>query len=214
MATAVGVFTSAKPVSPICWHERRRSFSERCWADRSQLWRSLLPGNFKRSYGFDAPDRSITRMDHETLEDHLRKATRHSTARIPEERVFALGRDLARELAAAHAEAPPRHPSLEPADVPMVEGVPRLPGGGPGDEGEDIFRLGALLTSLALGRAAAPAWRLDGPPRPDLSTVRRRAILAGLASPRRSERYGSASDALAALESALAGGDAAEPSWP
>ena len=104
-------------------------------------------------------------MDKETLEDHLRKATRRSTARLPEDRVFALGRDLARELAAAHAERPPRHPSLEPADVVMVDGAPRLGAGQAGDEGEDIFRLGALLTALALGRPAVPAWRLDGPPR-------------------------------------------------
>jgi len=153
-------------------------------------------------------------MDHETLEDHLRKATRQSTARLPEDRVFALGRDLARELAAAHAETPPRHPSLEPTAVAMVEGAPRLGEGHPGDVGEDIFRLGALLTGLALGRPAAPAWRLDGPPRVEASSVRRRAILAGLASPRRAERYASATEALAALESALAVADASAPSWP
>ena len=121
-------------------------------------------------------------MDKETLEDHLRKVTRRSTARLPEDRVFALGRDLARELAAAHAETPPRHPSLEPADVVMVDGAPRLGAGQPGDDGEDLFRLGALLTGLALGRPAAPAWRLDGPPRPaagDESSTRPRSSGSG-----------------------------------
>ncbi len=153
-------------------------------------------------------------MDKETLEDHLRKATRRSTSRFPEDRVFALGRDLARELAAAHAETPPRHPSLEPADIVMVDGVPRLGAGQPGDAGEDIFRLGALLTGLALGRPAVPAWRLDGPPRVEVSSVRLRAILAGLASPRPAERYLAAADALAALESALSVAGASLPSWP
>lgn len=153
-------------------------------------------------------------MDDETLEDHLRKATRKSTTRLAEDRVFALGRDLARELAAAHAESPPRHPSLEPADVVMVEGAPRLGAGQPGDVGEDIFRLGALLTELALGRPAVPAWRLDGPPRVDVSSVRRRAILAGLAAPRRAERYATATDALAALESAVSAVPSSAPSWP
>jgi outer membrane protein assembly factor BamB len=145
----------------------------------------------------------------------LRKATRQSTARLPEDRVFALGRDLARELVAAHAETPPRHPSLEPADVTMAEGgVPHLGPGGDGDAAEDIFRLGALLTGLALGRPASLAWRLDGPPRVEASSVRRRAVLAGLATPRASERYATAAEALAALESTLSVSAAADPSWP
>ena len=42
--------------------------------------------------------------------------------------------------------------------------------GPPGDVGEDIFRLGALLTGLALGRPPVPAWRLDGPPRVEVSS--------------------------------------------
>ena len=153
-------------------------------------------------------------MDQETLEDHLRKATRQGTARLPEDRVFALGRDLARELVAAHAETPPRHPPLDPPDVLMVDGAPRLGAGQPGAVAEDIFRLGALLNALALGRPAVPAWRLDGPPPAEVSTVRRRAILAGLAAPRPSERYASAADALAGLESALAPAGAESPSWP
>ena len=153
-------------------------------------------------------------MDKETLEDHLRKATRQSTARLEEDRVFALGRDLARELAAAHAETPPRHPSLDPADVVMVDGAPRLGAGQPGDDGEDIFHLGVLLTELVLGRAAVPAWRLDGPPRVEVSNLRRRSILASLASPRRAERYATAADALAALETAVSVAPLSEPSWP
>ena len=153
-------------------------------------------------------------MERETLEDHLRKVTRRSTARLPEDRVFALGRDLARALAAAHAETPPRHPSLEPADIVMVDGTPQLGPGTAGDAGEDIFRLGALLSGLAAGRPPVPAWRLDGPPRPEISSVKRRAVLAGLAAPRRAERYATAADALAALESGLATVPASPPSWP
>lgn len=153
-------------------------------------------------------------MENETLEDHLRKVTRQSTARLAEDRVFTLGRDLARELAAAHAETPPRHPSLDPAEVTMVEGAPRLGKGGPGEESEDIFRLGTLLNALALGRTASLAWRLDGPPRVEVSSIRRRSVLAGLSSPRRSERYATAAEAVAALESALSVSAAAEPSWP
>ena len=158
-----------------------------------------------------APD-----MDKETLEDHLRKATRRSTARLPEDRVFALGRDLARELAAAHAETPPRHPSLEPADVAMVDGAPRL-GAGAGRR----RRRGPLPPRRAADRARP---RAAGRRRPGGSTdrraprsraLRRRAILAGLAvaAPRRalsrprrrrSPRWSRRSPAAAA----------AAPSWP
>ena len=130
--------------------------------------------------------------------------------------MLALGRDLARELVAAHGETPPRHPSLEPADVAMADGVPRL-GAGSGtrkDVGDDVFRLGALLSALALGRTASPAWRLDGPPRADLSTVRRRAVLAALASPRPGDRYPTAAVALAALDGALAAVGTSPPAWP
>ena len=61
-------------------------------------------------------------MTPESLEDHLRKATRHFTARLPEEQVFTLGRDLARELARLHAESPPRHPEIDPATIGFVDG--------------------------------------------------------------------------------------------
>ena len=56
-------------------------------------------------------------MAAETLEDHLRRATRNFTARLPEDQALALGRDLALALAAAHAEDPPRHPPLDPAAI-------------------------------------------------------------------------------------------------
>ena len=42
----------------------------------------------------------------ESLEDHLRRATRNFTSRLPEDQVFALGRALAAELARAHAQTP------------------------------------------------------------------------------------------------------------
>jgi hypothetical protein len=68
-------------------------------------------------------------MDQETLADHLRRATRNFTSRLPEERVFTIGQALAAELVRAHAETPPRHPDLEPDLIPMADGTPRLTGG-------------------------------------------------------------------------------------
>src|SRR5947207_3568924 len=104
-------------------------------------------------------------MDPETLADHLRRATRNFTSRLPEDRVFALGHALAAELARAHAEQPARHPDLDPESVPMADGAPRLPGGtASGDTAEDLFRLGCLLSAIALGAPAEISWRLDGPP--------------------------------------------------
>src|SRR5687767_12125273 len=92
-------------------------------------------------------------MEPETLEDHLRRATRRGAAKLDEDRVLALARDLLRELAKAHAGTPPRHPSLDPARIRMEGGLPRLDADatGPGDASEDLFQLGALVTSLALG---------------------------------------------------------------
>ena len=88
-------------------------------------------------------------MESETLEDHVRRVTRNFTSVVPEDQVLALGRDLARELARAHAESPPRHPDLEPRAIAMDGGVPRLTGGtAEGDAAEDLFRLGALLSAL------------------------------------------------------------------
>src|SRR4051794_16101712 len=123
-------------------------------------------------------------MEQETLADHLRRATRNFTTRLPEDRVFAIGHALAAELARAHAEQPPRHPDLDADAIPMNDGTPRLTGGGtPGDAAEDVFRLGCLLSSLVLGSPVHVAWRLDGPPPSEASTVRRRAVLARLAAP-------------------------------
>src|SRR5689334_8988139 len=106
----------------------------------------------------------------ESLEDQLRKTTRNFSSRLPEDQVLALGRDLARELARAHAESPPRHPEIEPATIAILDGRPVLEGGdSTGDVAEDLLQLGALLQSLATGLPADVSWRLDGPPVPDVS---------------------------------------------
>jgi hypothetical protein len=135
-------------------------------------------------------------MERETLEDQLRRATRNFTAALPEDQVLTLGRDLARELARAHAESPPRHPELELRAIPMADGSPRLEGGdASGDAAEDLFQLGALLVALATGTEASVSWRLDGPPPLEMSTLGRRAVLGALAAPRRSDRFPSAAAA-------------------
>src|SRR4029079_14120577 len=167
-------------------------------------------------------------MDQETLADHLRRATRNFTSRLPEERVFAIGQALAAELVRAHAGAPPRHPHLDPdptpppprhpdlypAVIPMADGAPRLTGGtAAGEASEDLFELGCLLSALALGTPAAPSWLLAGPPAAEVSTVRRRAVLATLAAPRRTDRYASAEEAARELTAATAAG-AATAAWP
>jgi hypothetical protein len=153
-------------------------------------------------------------MDQETLADHLRRATRNFTSRLPEERVFTIGQALAAELARAHAETPPRHPDLDPDVIPMADGAPKLTGGTPaGETYEDLFQLGCLLNALALGAPADPSWRLDGPPTPEVSTVRRRAVLATLAAPRRQDRYATAEEAVRELTAATASG-AATAAWP
>src|SRR4030067_1070989 len=67
-------------------------------------------------------------MSPETLEDHLRRATRSFTARLPEDEALALGRELALELARAHGETPPRHPAPRaPPRPPRAPAVPPLP---------------------------------------------------------------------------------------
>jgi outer membrane protein assembly factor BamB len=153
-------------------------------------------------------------MDQETLADHLRRATRNFSSRLPEDRVFALGHALAVELVRAHGEQPPRHPDLDPEAIPMADGAPRLPGGGAtGETTEDLFRLGCLLNALALGRPADVSWRLDGPPPVELSTVRRKAVLSTLAAPRRSDRYATAEEAARELQAA-AGASVATEAWP
>jgi outer membrane protein assembly factor BamB len=150
----------------------------------------------------------------ESLEDHLRRATRNFTARLPEDQVFALGRDLARELARAHAERPPRFPEVEPSAIAMVNGSPRLEGGrGQGSEADDLFALGALVHWLASGEKPDVSWRLDGPPSVEASTIRRRAALAAVASPR-GDGYRDAAEAAAAFDRALATDATAPAAWP
>lgn len=154
-------------------------------------------------------------MSPESLEDHLRKATRHFTARLPEEQVFTLGRDLARELARLHAESPARHPEIDPATIAFVEGKPVLEGGEvTGDVAEDLLQLGALLQYLATAAPADVSWRLDGPPPADLSSLDRRAALAGLLSPRPDARYPSAAAAAEALDAAISATADPAASWP
>jgi outer membrane protein assembly factor BamB len=141
-------------------------------------------------------------MASESLEEHLRRATRNFTTRLGEEDIFRLGLDLARELVRAHTES--RHPDLEPSSVAMVEGHPRLDGGNSqGDVAEDLFSLGALLTSWACANTPEVSWRLDGPPPTAASTLLRSSTLAALATPRRVDAFPTAAAAAAALEGAL-----------
>jgi outer membrane protein assembly factor BamB len=149
----------------------------------------------------------------ESLEDHLRRVTRNFSAALPEEDTLALGRDLLRELERAHAESPQRHPPLGLAEIAAVDGKPLLEGGGAdGTVAEDLFQTGALLYSLASGKAADVSWRLDGPPEPPGSSVRRRSLFAALGSPRRERRFATAAEARAAVEAALA--PAVDAAWP
>src|SRR5215470_14360654 len=134
----------------------------------------------------------------ETLEDQLRRATRHFTTKLPEDEALAIGRDVVRELARAHGETPPRFPDVDPATIAVVDGKPRLEGGAAaGDPREALFRLGAIVHWAATGQAPAVSWRLDGPPPAELSTVFRRGVIAALGSPQRDRRF--ASGAVAAL---------------
>ena len=149
-----------------------------------------------------------------TLEDHLRRITRNFTAPLPEADVLALGRDLARELARAHAESPARHPDVEPAAIALEGGKPRLEGGtASGSVAEDLLELGALIHSLAAGTPPDVSWRLDGPP-PTEGSVLRRSLVEGLASPRRERRFLGAEDAARAFEGALQAETAAAHPWP
>jgi eukaryotic-like serine/threonine-protein kinase len=150
-----------------------------------------------------------------SLDSHLRRMTRNLTAPLPEPELLALGLDLARELARAHAETPPRHPTFDTAAIAVTDGHPRLEGGGTtGDPAEDLFSLGALLHALANASRPEVAWRLDGPPSAPLSSVARCAALAALTAPRCEDRFPSAqaaADALAALTRVA--NDATAP-WP
>jgi outer membrane protein assembly factor BamB len=149
-----------------------------------------------------------------TLEDHLRRVTRNFTAALPDPELLALGRDLARELARAHGEAPPRHPDLEPSRIAWADTAPRLdPGSDEGSVADDLFELGCLLHSLATATTAEVSWRLDGPP-PLPGPLVRRSLLDGLASPRRERRFASAQEAARAFEGALAADVAQAHPWP
>jgi outer membrane protein assembly factor BamB len=154
-------------------------------------------------------------MASETLEDHLRRATRNFTTRLPEDQALSLGRDLALALARAHAESPPRHPELEPSAIAWAGGRPELGPSLPGGEiGEDLFQLGALVHWLATGQRPEPSWRLDGPPEATLSSLTRRAVVSALATPVRAERFASAAEAADALAGALQAGREGAPPWP
>jgi outer membrane protein assembly factor BamB len=155
-------------------------------------------------------------MSAATLEDHLRRATRNFTAPLPEDDLLSLGADLARELARAHGETPPRHPDLEPSAVVLADGRPRLDGTGPGagSDAEDLFALGALLSWLATTTRPHVSWRLDGAPTASLSTLARRAALAGLAAAQRSERFASAAEAALALDAARTAASGSAAPWP
>jgi outer membrane protein assembly factor BamB len=154
-------------------------------------------------------------MDKESLEDHLRRATRNFTTRLPEERAVALAAELARELVRAHAETPPRHPDLDPAAVTVADGHPRLDGSASRhDVAEDLFHLGGLLYFMATGERPNVAWRLDGPPAGALSTLARQAALAALSAPRTADRFASAAEAASALEAAVTPGPIGTAPWP
>lgn len=157
-------------------------------------------------------------MENESLEDHLRRATRNFSARLPEERAITLAAELARELARAHAEAPPRHPDLDPAAVVIVDGHPRLDGAASEtpapDAAEDLFRLGGILYFMATGARPDVSWRLDGPPAGALSTLARHAALMALSAPRTGDRFASASQAASSLEAAVAAVPTGAPPWP
>jgi outer membrane protein assembly factor BamB len=149
----------------------------------------------------------------DTLQDQLRRSTRNFTTPLPEEQVFALGLELARELARAHGEG--RHPPLDLAAIPMADGKPRLSGGTTqGDAQEDVFLLGALLNALAAGVTPEVSWRLDGPPPVEAATLSRRATLLALASPKRESRLPDAAAAVRALEAALAPASTQAGPWP
>jgi outer membrane protein assembly factor BamB len=151
----------------------------------------------------------------ETLEDHLRRATRNFTARMPEAEAFALGRDIARELDRAHGTTPPRFPAVDPAGIAMVDGKPRLEGGAPsGNPREALFELGVLLQQLTSATTPHVSWLLDGPPPAPLSSLTRRAALSCLTATTPDARFASAAAAAEALEAELQPASSEAPSWP
>jgi eukaryotic-like serine/threonine-protein kinase len=152
-------------------------------------------------------------MPEETLEDHLRKATRHFTSPLPEDQALALGRDLLREVARAHSEAPPRFPEIEPKSIALVDGRPRLDGGGGPDAASTVFEIGALLHSLLATAPPEVSWWLDGPPPAELGTLARSAALRGLVSSSPDARFPSAAAAAEALDAALRSAPASPSAW-
>jgi outer membrane protein assembly factor BamB len=154
-------------------------------------------------------------MSWETLEDHLRRATRNFTARMPEEQAFALGADIARELERAHTGTPPRFPSVDPAGIPMVDGKPRLEDGPPsGSPREALFELGVLLQQITTATPPHVSWLLDGPPAAPLSSLTRRAALSSLTATTPRARFDSAAAAAAALHAECGPPGADAPAWP
>jgi outer membrane protein assembly factor BamB len=153
-------------------------------------------------------------MPVETLEDHLRRATRNFTTRMPEDAAFAVGRDLARELERAHGETPPRFPSIEPAQIPMADGRARLEGTSLArDAREALFELGVLLQQLVTAATPHVSWRLDGPPPAPLSSLTRRAALSSLTAANPDARFASAAAAAEALEAELRPTGEDVPTW-
>jgi outer membrane protein assembly factor BamB len=152
-------------------------------------------------------------MPEETLEDHLRKATRNFTSPLPEDATLALGRDLLRELARAQAETPPRVPLIEPSTISMADGRPRLDGGGGADAGAALFEIGALLHSLLAVAPPDVSWWLDGPPPAELGTLARTAALRGLVSSSPDARFPSVAAAAEALDKTLLATPASSSAW-
>jgi outer membrane protein assembly factor BamB len=155
-------------------------------------------------------------MPEETLEDHLRRATRNFTARLAEDVALTLGRDLALELQRGHQGTPPRFPEVDPARIAMADGKPRLEGGpAAGEAREALFQLGALVQQLVTGERPQVSWRLDGPPRAPLSTLSRTALLASLTAAAPEARFASAEAAAAAIDTELLAKPGSDPvAWP
>jgi hypothetical protein len=154
-------------------------------------------------------------MAQDTLEHLLRRATRNFHSGLPEAQTLDLGRQLCRELERAHAELPPRHPSLDPADIATENGTVRLEGGSTqGDVAFDLFQVGCLLTGLAQGREPDVSWRLDGPPQLEASTAAGSSAIRGLATFQTESRFLSAAAAAEAFEAALAPSVDPPVIWP
>src|SRR5262245_40842648 len=96
-------------------HPRLRGRATRAWTRPARVPRSAGSHARWRRRSARAGSRRLrnnAETMRETLEDELRRATRNFSAPLAEDATLALGRDLLRELARAHAETPPRHPDL------------------------------------------------------------------------------------------------------